>query len=80
MHHSGQSRPEHQERGMKRHKGGPTFWCTQCPIEGTRPPEASYLCLDQEASFTTLYVGCYLGAWVLRGLPEKEVQNHLVWI
>jgi hypothetical protein len=38
--------PEQPEQGTKRHKGGPTFWCTRFPIERTRPPKASYLSLD----------------------------------
>jgi hypothetical protein len=69
----GQSRPEQPERGTKQHKGWPTFWRTQGPIEGTRRPQASYLSLDRKVSFMPL---CGLAAsrsGFLRGLPGKEV-------
>jgi hypothetical protein len=53
----GQSCAEQLEWGTKRHKGWPIFWRTRCPIEGTRHPQALYLSLDQEVSFTSLHVG-----------------------
>jgi hypothetical protein len=38
-------------------QGVASSWCTQSPIEGTRHPQASYLSLDREVSFTPLHVG-----------------------
>jgi hypothetical protein len=56
-------RPEQPERGTKRHKGGPTFWCTRFPIERTQPPKASYLSLDSEVSITPLRLGWRPTIW-----------------
>jgi hypothetical protein len=76
----GQSHPEEPKWGTKRHKGWPTFLHTRCPIKGTRHPQASYLSLDYEVSFTPLcgLVSSHLG--FLHGIPGKEAWNHLVRI
>jgi hypothetical protein len=41
-------------------------WRTQHPIEETRHPQALYVSLDQEVSFTPLLVGWHRAIWVFR--------------
>jgi hypothetical protein len=53
------------ERGTKQHKGWPAAGTTRDPIEGTRHPQALYLSLDQEVSFTPLHVCWHLAVRVL---------------
>jgi hypothetical protein len=53
-------------------QGMATSWHFRSPIEGTQRPQASYLSLDREVSFTP---DCGLASCCpgfLRGLPEKE--------
>jgi hypothetical protein len=38
-------------------------WCTRCPIEGTRYPQALYQSPDQEVSFTPLHVDWHQAIW-----------------
>jgi hypothetical protein len=53
-------------------QGVATSWHIRSPIEGTRHPQASYLSLDQEVSFTPLYGLASSCPSFLCGLPWKE--------
>jgi hypothetical protein len=58
--------------GSEPHRGWPTFCRTWRPIEGTQLPQASYLSLDWEVSFTSLCGLASSHPGFLRGLPGKE--------
>jgi hypothetical protein len=45
-------------------QGVASSWCIRSPIEGTQHPQASYLSLDREVSFTALHVGWHLAVRV----------------
>jgi hypothetical protein len=53
--------------------GVATSWHIQGPIEGIRCPQASYLSLDREVSFTPLCGLASSRLGFLHGLPRKEV-------
>jgi hypothetical protein len=50
------------------------IWRTWCPIEGTWPPQASYLSLEQEDPFTPLRVGWRQAIWVF--CVDYQAKKH----
>jgi hypothetical protein len=55
-------------------------WHIRSPIEGTWRPQASYLNLGREVSFTPLCGLALSHPSFPHGLPRKETGNHLVRI